>query len=95
MTLEEILEAARAGCCKFGRRGKGGEGGDELDYDLWSEVHWHVGTETGDARVGELSCVGAIWLESDIGKGHDQVSPLDGHRVAGRNGGVGKRSIAM
>ena len=52
---------ARGRRWKYGRRG--GDGGDreaeESEYGVGSDEYWDDGIETGDAQVGELSCVDA------------------------------------
>ena len=35
----------------------------------------YAGTESGDARVGELSWLGNRRLAREVGKGHEEVAP--------------------
>ena len=58
-TLKEILAAASDWRWKFGRRGEGRGGMEvgESESDAVSDGLRYSGTETGDAQVGELSCV--------------------------------------
>ena len=60
-TLKDILLAAREQCWKSNRRGGGGgdREAEEPEDGSGSNGSWDSGTETGDAHVGELSCVAA------------------------------------
>ena len=68
--------------------------GGVTESDSGSEGYWYAGTETGDARLGELSCVGTRRSEREREKGQYRLAPPGGHQVAGRNGRAVLRSIA-
>ena len=58
-TLKDILAEAMDRCWESGRRGRGGgyRDAEESEYGSRSDGYRDAGTETGDAQVGELSCV--------------------------------------
>ena len=56
-TLEDILAASRARSWESGRRGEGRRGKEAAESDSRRDGTQYAGTETGDARVGKLSCV--------------------------------------
>ena len=61
-TLKEILAATRERRWKSGRRGRGGGGereSEESEEGTGRDGSRDDGTETGDAKVGELYCVAA------------------------------------
>ena len=77
VTLEDILAVARERCLEAIRHeeGKGGGGREVTESDAGSDGPWYYGTETGDARVGKLSCVGTRRLARERGKGDERVAP--------------------
>ena len=58
-----------------GRNGEGGGVREVAELDAGNDGPQYYATETGDARVGKLSCAETRRNAQERGKGHEWVSP--------------------
>ena len=77
------------------RKGGGDRDTEESGYGSGSDGSQDTGIETGDAHVGELSCMAALRSRRKSGQGRVQASSPDGKQAEGGERRSGLRIVII